>query len=134
MEKFLKLTKNQCKKSTNRIKVGAVLVKKGKVLNKAFNTNKSHPFQKRLNTLRFQDEFFDCCTHTQHAEFKCLFPFFKKDKKLKDCTLYVYRENRRGELGNCKPCRACSWLINYLEVKRTIYIDDRKDIVCESKK
>ena len=134
MDKFLKLSKKQSEKSTNKIKVGAVLVKNGKVINKAHNTNKSHPFQKRLNTLRFQDDFFDCCSHTQHAEFKCLFPFYKKEKKLTSSTLFVYRENARGELGNCKPCPACSWLINHLGIKKLVYIDERQDIVFETVK
>ena len=129
MEKFLKLAKSQSKKSNKKIKVGAILVRKGRVLRKSHNTDKSHPLQKKLNTLRFDDEFFDCCSHTQHAEFKCLIPFYKKKIDISDCSLYIYRENSRGEIGNCKPCSACSWLIQNLNIKRVIYIDERKEII-----
>jgi len=134
MERFIKIAKSQSRKSIKKIKIGAILVRKGKVIKKAHNTEKSHPLQKKLNLLRFNDEFFDGCSHTQHAEFKCLIYFYKKNIKLNDCTLYVYRENDRGELGNCKPCPACSWLINELCVKRVIYVDEQKDIVCDVKK
>jgi deoxycytidylate deaminase len=129
MEKFLKLAKSQSKKSDKKIKVGAILVRKGRVLKKSHNTDKSHPLQKKLNALRFNDEFFDCCSHSQHAEFKCLIHFHKKKIDISDCSLYVYRENSRGELGNCKPCPACSWLIQNLNIKRIIYIDERKEVI-----
>jgi deoxycytidylate deaminase len=129
MERFLKIARRQCQKSTKKIKIGAVLVRKGRVLNKAHNNDKSHPLQKKLNNLRFSDEYFECCSHTQHAEFRCLVPFFNKGIDLSDCSLFVYRENSKGQLGNCKPCPACSWMIEQLNIKRVIYIDERKDIV-----
>lgn len=128
MEKYLKIAKSQSRKSERQIRIGCVLVSKNKVLSKAHNTSKSHPLQKRLNQLRFDDEYFDSCDHTQHAEFKCLIKYYNEGKDLSKSTLFVYRENRKGEIGNCKPCNACSWLIGQLRIKRVVYIDELKKI------
>ena len=64
---------------------------------------KSHPRQKELNKYRFDDT--DVCKHHIHAELNAI--LHAHFCELEDASIFVYREDKNGNLANCRPCKAC---------------------------
>ena len=99
--------------------IGCVVVYKRHIISVGFNSNKTHPIQKIYNRERFAE---DCTPHSLHAEITALvFLKDRKDIKWSDVDLYIYRENRNGELRMSKPCKSCMALIKELGIKRIHY-------------
>ena len=64
--------------------IGAVLVISNDNIFVAANNNKSHPLQKKLNKLRFEDNPSEVCKNTLHAEMACLIKIRYLDYDLRD--------------------------------------------------
>ena len=93
-------------------RLGAVLVKNGKIISKAFNCGKkSHPYIHR------NGEFYN---QTIHAELACILKV-KNKERLQGATIIVYRERRDGHMANAKPCPMCEKLIRSYGIKKIIY-------------
>lgn len=106
MEKFLNLAKEASQNSTYHHKLGAVIVKKNRVVSIGYNKpHKTHP---RSNT-RFK---------TVHAEFDAILASNKED--LKGATIYVLRVAKSG-LNLAKPFPCCMDLIKMVGIKKIIY-------------
>lgn len=100
----------------DRIKIGAVIVRKKEIVSIGYNHKKSHPKQKELNAYRFEDEH-DRCNHFLHAEMSAIVNSHYAD--LSDASIYVYRSNKEG-IQNCRPCAGCMKAIKEKGIK-TIY-------------
>lgn len=101
-----------------RIHIGACVVYKHKIISTGFNTQRTAPIQKKYNKYRFLEE----SRHSCHAETMCLKPLIaRKDINFKDVKLYVYRENKNGEIGICRPCPSCEKLIRDLGIRQIFY-------------
>lgn len=88
-----------------RFKLGAVLVKKGKVLLSTFNSRKTHPK-------------FGCGRHgTLHAEARLILKALNRGIDIRACNIYVYRNGNR----NSKPCQDCQKLIKKHGLKKVYY-------------
>ena len=117
---FYEVARSVSKTSTcGRVSIGAVLVNGKEIISVAANDLKSHPEQYRLNRLRFQDDNADKCKNSIHAEMYCILKC--KDMDLSRAKLYVYRENRLGELANCRPCPACMKKIRDVGIREIYY-------------
>lgn len=84
-------------------KMGAILVIKGRIVAKGFNSTKSHPLQKYYNIER--TDITEGAPHYLHAEMDVLKRV--KDQNLKNAELFVYHVNKHGEQKMARPCAAC---------------------------
>lgn len=102
MERFFEVALKEANKakSKNEVPVGAVLVKKGKIIAKSYNNRqKKHRF-------------------FGHAEINCILRAEKriKDWRLDDCELYVTLE----------PCEMCKVFIKESRIKTVYYLLSQK--------
>lgn len=103
-QRFLSIARGLSETSIfNKNKMGAIIVLKGKVIAKGFNSFKSHPLQKHYNIHR--TDISDEAPHYLHAEMDALRKV--KDLDLKNAEVYVYHVNNNGEQKMARPCAAC---------------------------
>ncbi len=124
-KKFMRIAEAVSKTSTFRttmqhriVHIGAVIVKKNRIISVGKNSKKTHPIQKYYdrylsyyNDVKFQ--------HHIHAEISAI---VNANEDLAGCTLYIYRVDATGKyLKNCRPCDACYALIRKTGIKRIVY-------------
>ena len=116
-DNFLQLAIDTAKSSPSRKKIGAVLLKKNKVVTTATNLDrKTHPFQARLaKQVGLDPKIY------LHAEIASLI----KCKEDAD-TIVVARigGHSQNELRNSKPCPICQTALELANIKRVIYSTD----------
>lgn len=83
-----------------RIKIGAVIVKKHHILGKGTNIKKSHPLQKKFNRFRAK---FSKHHNYLHAETDAV--LHSDRKELNGASIYLYREKRRWTSCYVPPVR-----------------------------
>ena len=131
-EKFIN-TAFEIAKATDPVRgsrIGAVIVRKNRVIGVGFNHIKSHPMQKQY--ARNSEAIFF------HAEIHAIKNALRKIsvEDLKQCTLYIARakkgdghSNRRHwHYGEAKPCSGCANCINEFELKSVVYTTDEQTI------
>jgi deoxycytidylate deaminase len=101
--------KETADKSIMKFKIGAALVKRGKILAVGHNSKKTHP---RFGSKK---EFM-----TMHAEGNLLYNAEKLGIDTKGCTIIVYRRNWL----NSKPCESCQKLIKKSGISKVIYTNN----------
>jgi deoxycytidylate deaminase len=106
--------------SSKKPRVGCVIVRKRKVISVGCNLTKSHPLQKKLTPLRFNDEFLDKCKAEQHAEFNAIISVKNKDL-LKGASIFIARLDSKGDTLPGFPCPACYYLITKYGIKNIFY-------------
>lgn len=99
-----------------RINIGCCIVKRKDIVSVAANLKKSHPLQEKLNKDCRGFETKGCI----HAE---LLAIIKSSVSLEGAILYVYREDRNGNIANCRPCRACMSAIKQSGIREINYTD-----------
>ena len=104
-----------------RIHIGAVIVLKHDIVSVGVNQQKTHPIQKHYNINR-DFERAESANHFIHAEMDAL----RKVKyyNLKNAAIYIYRENKSGNLAMSKPCNACMAFIKHLGIQHIFYTGD----------
>lgn len=106
-KKFFDLARKLSKKSEYHHQLGAVVVKKGKVIGIGFNKpNKTHP--KSNHPFK-----------TIHAEFDAMWGASKED--LAGATIYIYRDDAKEEPAMAKPCKYCESLIRLAGLETICY-------------
>lgn len=100
-----------------RTHIGAVIINKKQVLSVACNSNKSHPLQKQLNRLRFRP--MDTAQNSIHAELLAILRCNTDD--LTGASIFVYREDKKGNIAMCRPCKACMAEIKKVGIKSIYY-------------
>ena len=102
--KFFRLAEQAAWKSDHRVKIGAVLVQKGQVLNVGHNhVGKTNP--------RYD--------WYVHAELDACLGIHRHD--LTGATVYLFRLNRLGTVLNCRPCGTCQTVLKELGVRAVCY-------------
>ena len=125
IERGFKLAKNASTFSDRKIKIGAVLMYKSKVISVGYNTTKSSPIQKMYNVYRNIDgREYDVEKRANgiHAEIMALqhaTRSFKGD--LSKCSIFVYSEKKDGTTRLTRPCMGCSKMLKDLGVKNIYY-------------
>ena len=106
-KRYFDLARQISKKSTHRDHhIGAVIVKKNKVVSVGFNKAKTHP--KSPHNFK----------HI-HAELDAILgvPL----ELLKGAEIYTYREKKDGSLGTSKPCSSCRSMLYLAKIKRCYF-------------
>lgn len=108
--RFFDIARKLSLKSQYHHKLGAVVVKKGKVLGLGINNPfKTHP----RSTNPFK---------TIHAELDAILSTDPSD--LVGSDIYVYRQHKNGKPANAKPCSHCQELIKRSGIKRVFFTED----------
>lgn len=87
-------------------RIGAVLIKKNRVIATGFNKSKTHPRSPNFYKVL-------------HAETDCILGV--DEEILENSEIYVYRQTRNSTLGTAKPCSYCEWLLRLKKVKKVHY-------------
>ena len=93
-------------KSPLRFKLGAAIIKRGKLLGFGYNSYKTHP------KFGSKDGF-----KTLHAEGAALYSAKKLGNDVRGATMIIYRRGAR----NSKPCEDCQKLIEEAGISKVIY-------------
>lgn len=108
-KRYFELARKLSLKSNYCHKIGAVVVKKGKILGLGVNNPfKTHP--KSTNPFK-----------TVHAELDAILDC--DPNELRGATIYVYREHKNGQPACSKPCPHCHELIMRCGIKKVCYTD-----------
>jgi deoxycytidylate deaminase len=104
--KYFELAKSMAEEAEHyKARIGAVIVRKNKVLSKACNAEKSHPKQKEFNKFRTFDN--HACGHNIHAEMKAILEAKKIHRDIRGSKIYIFRYAKDKTCGISKPCLAC---------------------------
>jgi len=111
--KGLNNARKEAGKSTfNRARVGAVLVKGGRILSSGYN-------QTRYSKLSARNKY-----ESIHAEEACIIKLLRKPNGLQmlaGATIYITRIKKDGSTGLAKPCKTCQDLINSVGIKKIVH-------------
>ena len=117
--RFLNLAEEMAHMSDfNKMKLGATIILKGKVISKAFNTYKGHPIQKFYNQNR-NDHFKESTQHALHAELSALNKV--KNLDLRGAEIYIYHMNNQGNPKMGRPCAGCMDAIKQRGISKIHY-------------
>lgn len=105
-KQFVELARQQALRSTMMHRLGCVIVHDGVVIAAGFN----HAFRHMAHS------------YSMHAEVAALFKAKKKHRwLLPDCSMYIVRIGRLGDLRLSKPCPDCHAEIEACGVRCTYY-------------
>ena len=114
--RWYKQAKRESKKSTHdKAHVGAVIVIGNYVVSRGFNKTKTHPRQAKLD----REQNYHCPNAKLHAEVSALLNSGKVD--LSNAEIYVYREDKHGNIANSKPCVSCTEALRVAGVREVFY-------------
>lgn len=100
-----------------KINIGCVAVYQGNIIGVGFNTNKTHPLQKKYNRYRDGENFIP----KLHAEINCLNSIRHFDINFSKVKLYIYRKRKDQDFGMSRPCPSCMAAIKDLGIKHVYY-------------
>lgn len=92
-------------------KIGAVVVRKNRVISTGFNQVKTHP--------KSPHPYF-----MLHAELAAIIGCSYEE--LKGATIYVFRQHRNGECAMAKPCPTCEAALRQAGIKKVYYSADNE--------
>lgn len=104
-----------------KARIGCIVVYRGSILAKGWNTDKTHTAQAQFNCWRYKDcgnKYLPCKTH---AEIAALTKIKYLDIDFEKVHLYIYREFKDGHLANCRPCPSCMAAIKKMNIKNLHY-------------
>lgn len=101
----IRIAKKEAEKSRGKFKLGAVILRKGKILSKGYNKIKTHP------------TFGSKVYKNLHAEGAALYNAYHRGLNVKGCTMVVYRKN----FTTSKPCSDCLKLLKAAGIKTVYY-------------
>jgi deoxycytidylate deaminase len=115
---LFRIAKNISSLSDFRVKIGAVLYYKHKVVGSGANSNTATDIiQAKLDKENYGCE----CPGKLHAESSVLIPFIKRGIDISGSELFIYRERKDGSLGMARPCQSCMKLIKQCGIKKIYY-------------
>lgn len=120
-KKFMDFARRLATSNSMKMKLAACLVIRNEIISVGFNSDKSHPLQKRF--AKNNDAIF------KHAEVDCIIKALKivDEDDLKDAALYVYRVKKQNKgdsnwvSGLAEPCPGCKKAIEHFGIKRTVF-------------
>ena len=105
-------------------KIGCIIVYKGCVLAKGFNTDKTHTMQDKFNVCRYKNSGNRYLPSKCHSEIAALSKVKYLDIEWSKVHIYVYRELKDGHIAMSKPCAACLSAIKKMGIKHIHYTSD----------
>ena len=100
-----------------KVNIGCIAVYQGTIIGVGFNTNKTHPMQKKYNRYRNGEDF----VPKLHAEINCLNSIRHLDVNFSKVKLYVYRIRNDRPHGMSRPCPSCMAAIKDLGIHNIYY-------------
>jgi len=104
--------KQACLSTFTRARMGAVLIKGGRILSSGYN-------QTRYSKLSARNQY-----ESIHAEEACIIKLLRKPNGLQmlaGATIYITRIKKDGSTGLAKPCKTCQDLINSVGIKKIVH-------------
>lgn len=117
MNYFKKASKIAEVSDFDKINIGCIAVYQGTIIGVGFNTNKTHPIQKKYNKYRNGEDFIP----KLHAEINCLNSIRHLDINFTKVKLYIYRKRKTAKYGMSRPCPSCMAAIKDLGIKNIYY-------------
>lgn len=111
---YLNVARALAKRSEEKKKHGAVVIKSGRVVGYGFNKFKNHTDYIPEELIKVH-----CSRHAEEVAIKCA------GANARGATLYVARVNRADQDRNSKPCRICADLIKNSGIKRVVYTTEK---------
>lgn len=111
---YLNVARSLAKRSEEKKKHGAVVIKSGRVVGYGFNKFKNHTDYIPEELIKVH-----CSRHAEEVAIK------SAGANAKGATLYVARVNRADQDRNSKPCRICADLIENSGIKRVVYTTEK---------
>jgi len=114
-----------------QVHIGCVAVYKKHIIGIGYNTNKTHPLQDHYN--KYRNLTWNNGTKPKakiHAEMMCILNIKGLNIDFSKVRLFIYREDKNGNIALSKPCKACYNAIKDLGIKEinyTIYNGYRKE-------
>ena len=105
----------------NQTKVGCVIVYKGAILAKGYNSDKTHPWQDKYNCYRFTNTSNNYLPSKRHAEINAITKIKYLDINFSEVHLYIYRSLKNGHSAMARPCPACMNAIRNMGIKKIHY-------------
>lgn len=126
--KYMDFVRRLATSNSMKMKLAACLVIRNEIISVGFNSDKSHPLQKRFS--KNTEAIF------KHAEVDCIIKALKivDEEDLKDATLYVHRVKKQNKgdanwvTGMAEPCPGCVKAIEHFGIKRTVYSTDQEGL------
>ena len=100
-----------------KINIGCVAVYQGTIIWVGFNTNKTHPMQKKYNRYRNGENFIP----KLHAEINCLNQLKHMNVNFAKVKLYIYRKCHDRPFGIARPCPSCMAAIKDFGIRDIYY-------------
>lgn len=128
-KKYMDFVRRLATSNSMKMKLAACLVIRNEIISVGFNSDKSHPLQKRFS--KNTEAIF------KHAEVDCIIKALKivDEEDLKDATLYVHRVKKQNKgdanwvTGMAEPCPGCAKAIEHFGIKRTVYSTDQEGLI-----
>ena len=128
-KKYMDFVRRLATSNNMRMKLAACLVIRNEIVSVGFNSDKSHPLQKKFS--KNIDAIF------KHAEVDCIIKALKvvDEDDLKDATLYVHRVKKQSKgdsnwvTGLAEPCPGCAKAIEHFNIKRTVYSTEEEGLI-----
>ena len=105
----------------SQTKVGCVVVYKGSILVKGWNSDKTHSAQAKYNKWRYKDSLGRYLPSKVHSEIAALSKIKFLDIDFSRVHVYVYRELKNGKPAMARPCSACMAAIKNMGIKHVHY-------------
>ena len=118
MNYFKKASKIAEVSDFDKINIGCIAVYQGTIIGVGFNTNKTHPIQKKYNRYRKPS---DSMLPKLHAEISCLNQIKHLDINFSKVKLYIYRIRKDQPFGMARPCPSCMAAIRDLGIRNIYY-------------
>lgn len=123
-EKYMAFAKRLAVNNPMKMKLAACLVIRNEVISVGFNSEKSHPMQKRFS--KNSESIF------KHAEVDAIVGALRHidSDLLKRSTLYVFRvkKKNKGDMtwvdGMAEPCSGCKKAIEHFGIRKVVYSTD----------
>ena len=108
--RYFDICKRMSKQSDHKDhKIGAVLVRKNRIITASYNKVKTHPDSNSYN-------------RSTHAELGIILS--GRGVNFQECELYIFRETKAGILANSRPCKYCEKLLKTVQLRNIHYTID----------
>lgn len=123
-KKYMDFARRLAVSNNMKMKLAACLVIQNEIISIGYNSDKSHPLQKRFS--KNSESIF------KHAEIDCIVNALKHidPEELQRATLYVYRvkKKEKGDTGwidgRAEPCSGCKKAIEHFGIKKVVFSTD----------
>lgn len=117
--------KSDYKSGCSNAKIGTIVVYKGTVLAKGYNSDKTHTAQAKFNKLRYNaEDNNNYLPEKCHSEITALTKIKYLDIDFSKVHIYNYRELKNGKIAMARPCPACMAFIREMGIKNVHYTND----------